>query len=198
MDEKTAKEIKQARLLCGYARQFCVVGAVLIALLTVGSAAAIFGGHAGPELAIDVGPFGIRGDLPIMPAARVWAMLVMLTTLVVVCLGLRLMYLLFANLQHGAIFTQANVRLLRNLALVSMTGSILHGLIPMLSGLLVQWQVLEPVREATQDGSALGIHNMPGSFVTALLLWLASWIMDVGRRTRDEAEAMRRDADLVI
>jgi hypothetical protein len=39
---------------------------------------------------------------------------------------------------------------------------------------------------------------VPGSIITALLLWLASWIMDIGRRTRVEAEQLRRDADLVI
>src|SRR5690349_4176822 len=106
MDEKTAKEIRQARLLCRYGRHFCVLAAVLSVLLAVGAAAAIMGGKAGPELAIDVGPFWIHGDQPVTQAARVWALLVMAAATVVVCLGLRFVYLLFDNLQRGAIFTQ--------------------------------------------------------------------------------------------
>ena len=30
------------------------------------------------------------------------------------------------------------------------------------------------------------------------LVLLASWIMEVGRKTQDEADLMRREADLVI
>ena len=36
------------------------------------------------------------------------------------------------------------------------------------------------------------------SFITAALLLLSSWIMDVGRQTKDEAEELRREADLVV
>ena len=34
--------------------------------------------------------------------------------------------------------------------------------------------------------------------ITASLILLASWIMDVGREISDDADAMRREADLVI
>jgi hypothetical protein len=36
------------------------------------------------------------------------------------------------------------------------------------------------------------------SFATAGLLVLASWIMDVGRYTKDHADALQHDAELTI
>jgi hypothetical protein len=43
----------------------------------------------------------------------------------------------------------------------------------------------------------LGPASLSG-FAMAALVLLASWIMDVGRQTTDDADAMRREADLVI
>jgi hypothetical protein len=42
-----------------------------------------------------------------------------------------------------------------------------------------------------------GTSNLP-SFITAALILLASWIMEVGRKTQDEAEHMRRESELVV
>jgi len=47
-------------------------------------------------------------------------------------------------------------------------------------------------------GGALLIGGAFDLFVMGTLVTLASWIMDVGRETSDEAAAMRHDADLVI
>jgi len=197
VDEKIAREIRQAQLLCRYGRGFCVLLGVLFALAALILVCVAFGLGA-PGMGIDVGNYVLRGEALTSPAARVWALCVIAVLFAVLFAGLRFTFKLFDNLQRGDIFTDANVRLLRNLAWVAMLGAALQGMVPLISQLLVALDVLQIQQLPVRDKHSLGLHLAPGSFITAMLLWLASWIMDVGRRTRDEADALRRDADLVI
>jgi hypothetical protein len=198
MDEKTAREIRYAQLLCRYGRIFCIaIGVIFACIGLVGFCVALFGSEAG-GMGIDVGSYVLRGEALATPAARLWAMCVVLSMFGLLFIGLRLVFVLFGNLERGEIFTETNVRLLRNLAWVALTGAALQGAIPLTSRLLQVWNVLNVAQPRTLGDHSLGLHLVPGSIITALLLWLASWIMDIGRRTRVEAEQLRRDADLVI
>lgn len=198
MDEKTAREIRYAQLLCRYGRIFCVVLGVLFAIVgVVGVCVALFGFGA-PDMGVDIGSYVLRGDALTSPASRLWGLCVLLAIFTVLLAGLRFMFVLFGNLQRGDIFTDGNVRLLRNLAWVAMLSAALQGAVPLISQFLMALDVLHAQPSQPHADHSLGLHLAPGSFITALLLWLASWIMDVGRRTRVEAEQMRRDADLVI
>ena len=197
MDEKTAREIRYAKLLCRYGRIFCIVLGVIFGFIgVVGIAVALFGSGSG--MGIDVGSYVLRGEALATPAARLWAVCVVLAMFGLLFTGLRFMFVLFGNLERGEIFTETNVKLLRNLAWVALTGAALQGAIPLTSRLLQVWNVVNVAQPRTLGDHSLGLHLVPGSIITALLLWLASWIMDIGRRTRVEAEQLRRDADLVI
>jgi hypothetical protein len=198
VDEKTAREIRYAQLLCRYGRVFCVVLGVLFAVVGLTGACVALFGFGAPGMGVDVGSYVLRGDAMATTASRLWGLCVILAIFTVLLAGLRFMFVLFGNLQRGEIFTDGNVKLLRNLAWVAMLGAALQGTVPLISEFLTALDVLHAEQVLPQVDHPLGLHLVPGSFITALLLWLASWIMDVGRRTRVEAEQMRRDADLVI
>lgn len=103
---------------------------------------------------------------------------------------------LFRNFSVGAIYTRANVHHIRMLGWLAMAGAGFGLLAPALAYLLVQAGVFDAHLLA---GSALDVTPISfGPFVTAGLILLASWIMDVGRETSDDAEALRKDAELVV
>jgi hypothetical protein len=52
--------------------------------------------------------------------------------------------------------------------------------------------------DPSADGTTMLVGQSLAGVVNASLILLASWIMDVGRQVSDDAEAMRREADLVI
>jgi hypothetical protein len=54
------------------------------------------------------------------------------------------------------------------------------------------------VDSGAERNTLLGDWSSFGGFIPAALVLLASWIMDVGREVSEDAETMRRDAELVI
>jgi hypothetical protein len=54
--------------------------------------------------------------------------------------------------------------------------------------------VLSPINPELVSSSSQSL----GAIISAGLILLASWIMDVGLYEKDHAEALERDADLVI
>jgi hypothetical protein len=80
--------------------------------------------------------------------------------------------------------------------LLALSGAVLQIAVFAITALLVEFGVID--RELVTGGEAgLGPFSFD-SFILAALLLLASWIMDVGRQTTDDADAMRREAELVI
>ena len=123
----------------------------------------------------------------------------MLTTLVtsamtgVMLAGVYQLYRLFGNLAAGAIYTPENVRRVRRLGLLSLLWAVLAIAIPSALFLL-------DFQDASLPESLLVFPwaESLNSAVSAGLLLLVSWIMDVGLHTKDHADALQRDADLVI
>jgi hypothetical protein len=76
-----------------------------------------------------------------------------------------------------------------------------HLIMPPVSLWLAQVGVIDATLatvSASGNGPTLFIGQSLGGLITAPLILLASWIMDVGRQVSDDADAMRREADLVI
>jgi hypothetical protein len=98
------------------------------------------------------------------------------------------LYRLFGSLAAGAIYTHENVRRVRRVGFLWLLWAVLGVLAP------VAWNALDPASVRY----TFSVPDTLSAFVGAGLLLLASWIMDVGRHEKDHAEALQRDADLVI
>lgn len=110
------------------------------------------------------------------------------------------LYRLFGNLAAGAIYTPENVRRVRNVGLLWLLFAVLGAVLPVtleVANLLIDGST--PVNlKLTIKLVFASFYGLLKSFVSAGLVLLASWIMDVGLYEKQNADALRRDADLVI
>ena len=71
-------------------------------------------------------------------------------------------------------------------------------LIPVASTALVRVGFIDAWGPFKHEPVFASASQLLSSFVTAGLILLVSWIMDVGLYEKDHADALQRDADLVI
>lgn len=107
------------------------------------------------------------------------------------------LYRLFGNLAAGSIYTSENVLRVRRVGLLWLLLSVLGILIPIIWAVLVRLGAIEPSVPAKLDLWFSWSESL-SSFTAAGLILLISWIMDVGLYEKDHADALQRDADLVI
>jgi hypothetical protein len=106
------------------------------------------------------------------------------------------LYLLFGSLAAGAIYTPENVRRVRNVGLLSLLWAVLGVVLPI--ALVVARALIDASVPMDPDRVLPPLSQVLGAFVTAGLVLLASWIMDVGLYEKDHADALQRDAELTI
>lgn len=130
------------------------------------------------------------------PQMKLWA-LPLAATIAGVWLGsIYQFYRLFGNLAAGAIYTAENVRRVRNLGLLGLAGAVLGLLISLAWRTLYGYVFVDP--SPSQPAEWFSFSETLGSFISAGSLLLISWVMDVGLYEKDHADALQRDADLVI
>ena len=134
--------------------------------------------------------------LAMTPELKMWMTLLTGVVAAVMLASVYQLYRLFGNLAAGAIYTPENVRRLRRVGLLWLLLAGLGIVIPIASAALVTFGLIDapfPVKHelafSTQSLSPI---------ISAGLILLASWIMDLGLYEKDHADALQRDADLVI
>jgi len=173
---------RYARVVCAALFGFGLVASVLV--LIFGVLGAIF--------------FPIPSDgIGLTRAQKVWMLPVAGAAFGVGLAIVYQLYLLFGSLAAGAIYTSGNVRRVRRVGLLCLLWAVLGVLIP------VAWSALAALGFIAPSSPAkfelwFSWSSTLSSFVTAALILLVSWIMDVGLYEKDHAEALQRDADLVI
>ena len=106
------------------------------------------------------------------------------------------LYLLFGSLAAGAIYTPENVRRVRNVGLLLLLWAAFGIVIPI--AIVVAGRLMDAPAPNDLDLLFPSLSQVFSSFITAGLVLLASWIMDVGLYEKEHADALQRDAELTI
>ncbi|HEY4213196.1 MAG TPA: hypothetical protein VGM84_17080 [Steroidobacteraceae bacterium] len=194
MDSVVRDEVHKVRVFSRFARALCVLALVLmsVALLLgiLGILARIHG------VRMDFGPYMIDGSNFTTPFLQAWGILFGGLIFAFVFRWLFHLYALFDSLVAGNIYTAANVLRIRQIGLLMLY---LQVLVVVLALTSLLWLKAGFIGEASVIRQPWGIT--PGSFYGLLapgVILLASWIMEVGRKTREEADEMRREAEFVV
>jgi hypothetical protein len=221
MTPETEAEIRNVKKFGRYARQFCMLIAVVVGLSLPLTALSILAGPrwSANSFRMHLGPYLVTSDRLTSPQLQAWSFICIASFSLVMLWGVFHLYRLFRHLEAGEIYTGENVRHIRQVGLVAIAMGVLRLVLPPLTFVLMEVGFIDRTLVAIVDAGGSGGHaplvggtfdlfvNGGGAlliggafdlFVMGALVMLASWIMDVGRETSDEAAAMRRDADLVI
>jgi hypothetical protein len=187
-DDDVQKKIRKVSTFARYARVVC---------------SAVFGfGAVGGAAVLLIGLFGVFagapvGDGTLTPHQKLWSL-----PLIAVVAGLALaavyqLYRLFGSLASGVIYTAENVGRVRRVGFLWLLSAIFSVLLPVIWMGLVAQGLVEPSDPPKQQ-LWFSWSDSLASFISAALILLVSWVMDVGLYEKDHADALRRDADLVI
>ena len=180
---------RDARVVCSALFAFGLV--VCVALMLV----IILGPTLEPKSG-NGGPYDILTS-PLTPLQlKAWAFLVPGVSIGVWLAAVYQLYRLFGNLAVGAIYTPENVRRVRNVGLLWLLFAVLGILLPVTFA--VAHRLIDASVPIDFDRWFPSFSEVLSSFVSAGLVLLTSWIMDVGLYEKEHADALRRDADLTI
>jgi hypothetical protein len=198
---ETEARIRNVRKFGKNGWQFCLLAGFFLGVYVLGAWVKI--GLAAPGGRIDVGTFySVNVDLLTSASAKFWAFVVV--TVVASLFGWTLLHLyrLFRQLEAGSIYTKQNVHHLRQVGWLSMALALIQLLFPVLSFVLAELRLIDgtlvPPAGPPGNGVTMFFGQSLGGVITASLILLASWIMDVGREISDDAAALRSEAELVI
>ena len=198
---ETEARIRNVQRFAKNGWQFCALAGFFLAVYVLGAWLKIGLTAAGGR--IDVGTFySVNVDLLATASAKLWAFVVVTVVAGLFGWTLRHLYRLFRHLEAGSIYTKQNVYHLRQVGWLSMALAVIQLLFPLLSFVLAELNLIDgtlvPPAGPPANGVSMFFGQSFSGVITASLILLASWIMDVGREISDDAEAMRREADLVI
>jgi hypothetical protein len=180
-EREVHSKIGKVRTFSRYARVVC---SALFGFGLVGSAGGVLMVVFGSKLA--------------SPEHKVWVVLVIGVLVGVWLTAVYQLYRLFGNLAAGAIYTPDNVRRLRHVGLLWLLSAVLGYAIPVASAALFSVGFIDASFPFKSLFAFPSSSEALSTFVAAVLVLLASWIMDVGLYEKDHADALQRDADLVI
>jgi hypothetical protein len=200
MRPETEARIRNVQKFGKNGRQFCALAGFFLGVYLLGAWVKIALATMGR---IDVGTFySVNVDLLTTASGRIWAFVVVTVVAGLFARTLLYLYRLFKQLEAGSIYTKQNVDYLRQVGWLSMTLAVIQLFLPLLSFVLgelgVIAETLVPTAAPPANGAPMFVGQSFGGVITAALILLASWIMDVGREISEDADAMRREADLVI
>lgn len=190
-----------ARAVCAAIFAFGVVG---IAITLIAGVLGVFGvigpgAHSGMSVAglerVTTAEF-TAAQLS-TPALQVWGLLVLGVVTGVGLAVVHQLYRLFGSLAAGDIYTRENVRRLRHVGVLWVLLGLLGIVIPFMAAMFVELGFFLPSIPSNIE-LEISPPDLLGSFIGAGLILLVSWILDVGLYEKDHAEALQRDADLVI
>jgi hypothetical protein len=147
-----------------------------------------------PGQVISLGPYQFPSTALEPWSGRVYVASMLATFSALAIASLYLIRAVFSDLALGNIFCGANVRRIRNLGWVAIAIGIFYLLLPLTK--TAYFMLASQADIAFRDETTLFVGL--GQIVSGGLYILLSWIMAVGLGVREDAEELRRDAELVI
>lgn len=184
---------RNARAVCTVIFWFTVAGSIALVVIVVRS----FGTPLDPSGGPGNGRIPEILSSPLTSvSAKVWTLCALAVGLAVWLAAMRQLQRLFGNLARGAIYTQENVRRVRNVGLLWVATAVLNFLIP--ATLVIANNMADAPVSIDLDVVFPSLSEWFSTFAAGGLVLLVSWIMDVGLYESEHADALRRDAELVI
>lgn len=196
MDAETADQIRKVQSFSRYARLFCMLFLVMLGIMCAWTIGNIVFGPGSSTFKVDFGPYFVRGDQLTTFGVKAAALIGSAIVFVILIKGVIHLHLLFGNLRAGGIYTRENVRHIRQLGVLTLMLAVLQMVLPIVAQLLLMTGVIDEAM-VTHQPHLVGTPQLPG-LITAGIILLASWIMDIGRKTKEEADELRREAELVV
>jgi hypothetical protein len=202
MRPETEARIRSVQKFARNGWQFCALAAAMLGIYAVASVAKILGGPRMVGTRIDLGTFfSVNSDQLATVSSKVWTFVVVTVFVALFAWTLLHLYRLFKRLEAGSIYTKQNVYHLRQIGLAAMALAVIQFLLPLIALGFAELGFIDRTL-VTAVGPGNGVPAFVGpplsGLITASLILLASWIMDVGTVVSEDAEAMRREAELVI
>jgi hypothetical protein len=202
MNPEIATQVRNVQKFGRLAAPFCVLFEIMLVILSIWAIYNIITGPTRSDFRVGFGAYDITGDNMTTVPVKLWSVVVWTTVFGMLLKGIFHLHQLFNGLGRGEIYTKANVVHIRQVGLLALALAVVQLVLPMVSWLLVEIGFIDAAlvtsqTEAPRRGILFGSGSL-SPFITASLVLLASWIMDVGRQTSEDAAEMRREADLVI
>jgi hypothetical protein len=196
-EEEVQSKVRKIRTFSRNARVVC---AVLVGLALILSVLVFFLALRSPVLPItpprdNAGVYDILTSLTPLQT-KAWALVSVTLGIGIWLVTLFQLYRLFGNLAAGEIHTPANVRRVRIVGLLWLLLAVLKIIFPAV--LVAVNSFSDTPVSIDLDRVFPSFSELSSSFAAAGLILLVSWILDVGLYEKQHADALRRDADLVI
>jgi hypothetical protein len=194
MDGQTQFAVRKVQLFGRYARGACVLAMVLLGLAAFWMLLALIGGLY--SVKVNFGPYSVEAASLATPFLKMWGILFVGFVFTLMFVWTLNLYALFGDLVGGRIFTARNVRRIRQIGLLMLCMPLFACFLGLVSLLILRAGLIE---EASVTRHAWGVTSGAlSAFIAPGVILLASWIMEIGRKTQEEADQMRRDAELVV
>ena len=196
-EEEVQSKIRKVRRV--FSRNARAVCAVLFGFGLVGSVVLLFIVVLSRVPASNSGNGGVYDIFtsPLTPLQlKVWTLFSVGVGIGVWLAAVHQLYRLFGSLAAGAIYTPENVRRVRYVGLLWLLSAVLNIVLP--ATLVVANSFFDAPVPIDLDRVFPSFGELLNSFAAAGFVLLVSWIMDVGLYEKEHADALRRDADLVI
>ncbi len=197
MKVETQIRVSRVRKFSRVARWICSGVLTFIALVSAWALFSILAGPTDNHFRVELGGISFTGDQIDTIALKVWLTLLLGVGLYITSRLLWLLHGLFGNLARGEIYTQGNVQRLRTVGWLILSAACLQVVVPVITIMLLATRVIE-WSQATHNANSYLNAGSVSAFVIAGIIMLVSWIMDVGLEVSEEAETLRREAELVV
>ena len=196
MSQVTMSQVRKVQKMSRYARAACSILLVLLALSCLWVAISVIGSPGSSATRFYLGRYEIRADQLTSASLKAWMLIVIAIGGFICAAIFYLLRRVFHNMAGGEIFSAGNVRHIRSIGVFILVVGLLQFIFPAINALMLAMGVFDATAFTVTPSTLSPGILVP--FGVAGLIFLVSWIMEVGLGVSEEATELRRDAELVV